>query len=243
MNREPKSLLLVGVNGGIGNALLKLIHQRYPESELMTLSHTQMSPISQKHHPLTIDMTKSASVNQLVAHFQQTGLVPERIIQCSGMLHKPDHLPEKTISQLNANWLHELLDVNVLSHVHVAQAIDQAIPRTQALIWLSISAQIASIEDNHLGGWYSYRMTKAALNMWIKTLSIEWQLKRPGSCVIAFHPGTTETPLSKPFQAGIPAHQLHTAKQTANNLLDIMSTRSPKDTGQFFNYRGEYLPW
>jgi len=106
-----------------------------------------------------------------------------------------------------------------------------------------ISAKVGSIQDNRLGGWYSYRASKAALNMAIKTISLEWQYKVPNCCVAALHPGTTDTQLSAPFQANVAIKKLFSADQTAALLIDVIDNLNSKNSGRFWNWDGKEIPW
>jgi NAD(P)-dependent dehydrogenase (short-subunit alcohol dehydrogenase family) len=102
---------------------------------------------------------------------------------------------------------------------------------------------VGSLEDNGLGGWYSYRMSKAALNMFIRNLSIEWSRKAPGSVVVAQHPGTTDSRLSEPFQAGIAEGKLYTREQTAERLVNVMRGLTPEQNGRLLHWDGSVLPF
>jgi NAD(P)-dependent dehydrogenase (short-subunit alcohol dehydrogenase family) len=159
------------------------------------------------------------------------------------MLHGGWKMPEKSLSQLSDDWLQQSMAVNVLSHVHLAQAVESLVARRQPVRWMSLSAMVGSIEDNQLGGWYSYRMSKAALNMFIKTLSIEWGRKSPDSCVVALHPGTTDSGLSKPFQAGIAEGKLYSQKETAKRLISIMRNLTPAQHGRLLHWDGSEIPF
>jgi NAD(P)-dependent dehydrogenase (short-subunit alcohol dehydrogenase family) len=94
-----------------------------------------------------------------------------------------------------------------------------------------------------MGGWYSYRTSKAALNMVLKNLSIEWRRTMPRCSVAALHPGTTDTPLSAPFQRNVSAEKLFTPAQTAGYLLALIDQLTPKVSGRFWSWDGEILPW
>ena len=102
---------------------------------------------------------------------------------------------------------------------------------------------VGSITDNQLGGWYSYRMSKAALNMFIKTLSIEWQRKAPDSIVVATHPGTTDSALSEPFQANIKDGKLYTPELTAERLSRILEELNAEQNGHLLHWDGSVLPF
>lgn len=108
---------------------------------------------------------------------------------------------------------------------------------------MSFSARVSSIGDNHVGGWYSYRMSKSMLNMFIKTLSIEWQRRFPHATVFGYHPGTVDTELSRPFHANVPAHKLFTPDKAADYCLSVLEQTSTSQTGQLFDWQGKKIEW
>ena len=107
----------------------------------------------------------------------------------------------------------------------------------------SLSARVSSISDNKLGGWYSYRASKAAQNQFLKTLSIEWRRKYPLSVVTILHPGTCDTKLSKPFQSGVPKDKLFTPLQSSEYLVNIISEQKPSDSGKFLAWDSSIISW
>jgi len=110
-------------------------------------------------------------------------------------------------------------------------------------LFTTVSAKVGSIEDNYLGGWVSYRSSKAALNMMLKTTALEWKRSLPNVVVAALHPGTTDTNLSKPFQAHVPASQLFTPQQSVSYMLNVFTDLKTEDSGKFLAFDGEELPW
>jgi NAD(P)-dependent dehydrogenase (short-subunit alcohol dehydrogenase family) len=104
-----------------------------------------------------------------------------------------------------------------------------------------LSARIGSISDNRAGGWYSYRASKAALNMIVKTASIELKRKNKAATLIGLHPGTVDTNLSSPFQNMVPKSQLFTAQQSAQKLLKVINEKSREDTGKCFAHDGKEI--
>jgi len=110
-------------------------------------------------------------------------------------------------------------------------------------VFATVSAKVGSIEDNRLGGWFSYRASKAALNMCLKTLAIEWRRSLPNVAVAALHPGTTDTALSVPFQHNVPPEQLFTPRQSVDYLVEVLDGLKPAQSGQFLAFDGEELPW
>ena len=152
-------------------------------------------------------------------------------------------MPEKALAQISAQWLHKSIDANLMSHIHLAQVFDKAITRHQPIHWVSLSALVGSISENQLGGWYSYRMSKAALNMFIRTLSIEWGRKSPNSVVVALHPGTTDTPLSKPFQKNIHPDKLYKPELTGKRLSDVIEGLSIEQHGKLLHWDRTVVPF
>ena len=148
-------------------------------------------------------------------------------------------MPEKKLDDLNADQLIELMKINsigpALTIRHFSKLLDP-----QQSIMVTLSAKVGSIEDNRLGGWYSYRASKAALNMIIKTASIELARTKPNTVMIAMHPGTVNSRLSKPFrgeQIGRPA------SIAAAEMFQVIENLELNDSGSFLTYSGEKLPW
>jgi NAD(P)-dependent dehydrogenase (short-subunit alcohol dehydrogenase family) len=110
-------------------------------------------------------------------------------------------------------------------------------------IFATISAKVGSIGDNRLGGWYGYRASKTALNMFMRTVAIEYSRRCPKNIVVTLHPGTTDTRLSKPFQKNVPPEKLFSVDRTVTQLLTVMENLEEGDSGQFFSWDGSRLPW
>ena len=151
--------------------------------------------------------------------------------------------PEKSIRALDADFLLENMRINTLPTLLLAKHFSSALKKSPAPLLATISARVGSIEDNRLGGWYSYRMSKAALNMALKTLSIEWKHSHPRGCVAALHPGTNDSPLSKPFQANVAAPDLFDPKDTAVCFLRLLRRLNAGDSGKFWTWDGATLSW
>ena len=229
-------ILVAGSSGAIGQMIVEQL--RSDGDEVFTISR---SGVASSTH-CVVDLTQSTSI-ELVRNFLSDKGPLDAVFCCIGMLHGGWNMPEKSLSQLSDDWLQQSMAVNVLSHVHLAQAVEAFVAQRQPIRWLSLSAMVGSIEDNQLGGWYSYRMSKAALNMFIKTLSIEWGRKSPDSCVVALHPGTTDSGLSKPFQAGIAEGKLYSQQETAKRLVQVMRELTPAQHGRLLHWDGSQIPF
>lgn len=150
--------------------------------------------------------------------------------------------PEKTWRAIDPELMAESFAVNTIGPALVAKHVLPLFPRDRRAVFAAMSARVGSIGDNRLGGWYSYRASKAALNQIIRTLSIELAAKRPHAICVGLHPGTVATDLSHPFQGNVPAGNLARPDEAAAQLLDVISGLTPGDTGNVFDAKGLRVP-
>jgi NAD(P)-dependent dehydrogenase (short-subunit alcohol dehydrogenase family) len=229
--------LVVG-GGGIGRALMASLSERAPGLQL----HLATSrPRSSDEWALDLrDDTQLAGLQgQVMRCWQPLRLV----INTAGVLHGPSLQPEKRLSAVARQQLEQSFAVNAFGPLLLAQAVAAAMPREQPSHFASLSARVGSISDNQLGGWYSYRAAKAAQNQLLRTLAIEWRRRLPLCCVSLLHPGTTATALSEPFRSGVPPAKLFSPEQAAGYLLDVLAARTPADSGGFWAWDGQPIPW
>jgi NAD(P)-dependent dehydrogenase (short-subunit alcohol dehydrogenase family) len=165
------------------------------------------------------------------------------LINCVGMLHQPSQGPEKTIQSVDADHFRRSMDLNCLPTLLLAKHARKALAQSPAGVFATLSARVGSISDNRLGGWYSYRASKAALNMVLKSLAIEWARNAKNIRVVALHPGTTDTPLSRPFQQNVPAGKLFPPSRSASMLIEQLDRLHDHPSGRFIAYDGEEIPW
>ncbi|MGR5062727.1 SDR family NAD(P)-dependent oxidoreductase [Photobacterium sp. DNB22_13_2] len=256
MFKGKKKVWIVGASGGLGLALTEHILK---QGHLVTVSarHTSeaLQQLQVRHRSQMtsvmgdICQQRSDIHSQLTAIFELYGL-PDWTINAAGLLHIPQpkqspkvKMPEKRLADINKSFLNENIHANTYTSIAIAQFLDTLYKRENPFRFLCLSAMVGSITDNHSGGWYSYRMSKAALNMFVKTLSIEWQRRFPQACIAAIHPGTTDTTLSMPFQKNINSNKLYSPQQSAERIYQRLSTLKASDTGQFFHWDGTTLPW
>lgn len=162
----------------------------------------------------------------------------DRVISVAGVLRDPTISPEKRIADLDSAAMLYAYQINAMGPVLLAKALWPLIKGEHPAIFASLSARVGSISDNHLGGWYAYRASKAAQNQLLRTMSIELARYNPNACVVTLHPGTVDTALSKPFQAHVPADKLFTATHSADCLWRVMDGLDASDSGGFFAYDG-----
>ena len=234
------NILIIGGSGGIGSAVVERLLAEKPGA---TLYATYRSKRPALQHERLRWFQLDASAERSVA--QMAAVLPalDMLINAIGFLHSPEHKPEKSITEFDPDFFQQNIQANTLPSLLLAKHFSRHLKAKSTSYFVSFSARIGSIEDNRIGGWVSYRASKAALNMALKTISIEWQRKLPNCCVVAFHPGTTDTGLSKPFQRNVPQGQLFTADYVAQCLLSLLSRLSAQDSGRLFSYSGEEIDW
>lgn len=201
---------------------------------------------------LAMDVTSEPSIKQTIEQISEHVDHIDWVINAVGLLHNGSHQPEKAVRQLDPDFFIDNMKVNALPSLLIAKYIKPLLQarlkagkpnEIEPAIYATISARVGSISDNKLGGWYSYRMSKAALNMGMKTLAIEWQRSLKNVCVAVMQPGTVDTPLSKPFQANVAKDKLFKPQQCADNLMTVLSQLTAEDTGCFVDWAGKPIEW
>ncbi len=187
-----------------------------------------------------LDITDEASVAAAAARVA-AGPPPALIVVATGRLHDPDHGPEKSMKELDADWLARTFAVNAIGPALIAKHFLPLMPKGERGVFAVLSARVGSITDNRLGGWYGYRAAKAALNQLIRTLAIEMKRSNDRAIVVGLHPGTVDTPLSKPFQGNVPPGQLFDPGRAAVQLLDVIDGLGVKDSGSVFAWDGTMI--
>ena len=191
------------------------------------------------------DLADEDDLDALARQLEGAGLSVSRVINCAGMLHQPASrgLPEKRIEDVRKATLMDSFAINAFTPILLAKYLLPLMPRGQQTVFASLSARVGSISDNHLGGWYAYRASKAAQNQLLRTLAIEAQRRWPNVRVLILHPGTTDTPLSAPFQSRVPEDKLFDANWVAARLLQIIEQTDVNDSGRFIDWQGKDIPW
>jgi NAD(P)-dependent dehydrogenase (short-subunit alcohol dehydrogenase family) len=166
------------------------------------------------------------------------------LLNCAGVLHEPPaYGPEKRLEDVDPEVLRAVFEVNAFGPLLVAKHFVGLLRHDERSILANVSARVGSIGDNRLGGWYAYRASKAAQNMFTRTLSLELKRRAPNAICLALHPGTVDTDLSRPFQGNTPPERLFDAKRAASQLLAVMDGARPEDSGRFLAWDGQPIDW
>lgn len=246
------NVLILGAGQGIGLGFVKKLLQdetianvyatyRRRESASKLIDLTVQYP--DKLVCLPLDITDELQIAEVVKKISVGVDKLHLVINCIGLLHEGDLQPEKSLRQLNSENLMRYFQVNSIGAVLLAKHLLPLFRHGDRSIFATISAKIGSIGDNRLGGWYGYRASKAALNMFLRTVAIEYKRKSSHTLVVMLHPGTTDTRLSKPFQSNVPEEKLFSIKRTVDQLLMVIGKLEEGDSGEFFSWDGSRLPW
>lgn len=225
---EGYRALVIGAGGALGGAFCQLLEEDPRCAQVLALGRST-TPALDLEHPQSIADAAVALARQAPLHL---------ILLATGVLHRPGVSPEKSLAALQAEALQAVFQINALGPALVLQQFLPLLAPRGAMAVLS--AKVGSIGDNRLGGWYAYRASKTALNMLVKTAAIELARSRPQARLFSLHPGTVLSPLSQPFRGAAAGRPPRVA---AAELLNLIDRLDPADSGGFFAYDGEPLPW
>jgi len=218
-----KRALVVGASGGIGSALVQELSGRGYD----------VTGVSRSVDDL--DVTDAGSVARVLSGLR----VPFEVVFVAVGTLAAGGAPEKALSALDPQRMLDVYAVNAVGPALVLQQVERLLPRAGPCFVGVLSARVGSIGDNRMGGWYSYRASKAAVNQIIHGSAIELGRRRKESVVVALHPGTVETP----FTASYAGHRKMPASEAAVRLCDVLLGLTPDQSGSFFDYTGEVVPW
>jgi len=224
--------IVIGSTGGIGGALYRRLSTQSRFRVVLGLGRRSSPPL---------DLTDEDGIAEAARHVAGLGADMRLIIDASGFLHGDGMSPEKSWRDLDPAHMARAFAVNAIGPALLVKHFLPLLPRQGRSVFATLSARVGSITDNRLGGWYSYRASKAALNQLVRTAAIELARRQPAALCVALHPGTVATPLSSPFvKAGL---DVQTPDQAAERLLDVIDRLPPGSSGGFFDHRGDPVPW
>lgn len=244
------NVLIVGASRGIGlgfvQALLgdRSVGQVYAtyrseSAELLTIA----PGAGEKLQCFAVDITNEEQVAAMMTAIAAKTPQLHLVINCVGTLHNEQFQPEKSLRQINLEQLTQYFQINAAGSVILAKHLLPLLKHGDRAVFANISAKVGSIGDNALGGWYGYRASKSALNMLMRNVAIEYKRSCPRAIVTLLHPGTTDTRLSQPFQRNVPPEKLFSVDRTVGQLLAVINNLQETDSGEFFSWDGNRIPW
>ena len=249
MTDTARCALVLGASGGLGAALVVEF--------LADPAITLVIAVSRKGQPLSLSV--SADVTNKLVWIQteydeqsMTTVVDQleglagniaRVCICHGLLHSETIWPEKRLEDINATSMHEIFQSNTVVPALWLKFLFKILKGQEPCVIATMSARVGSIGDNRMGGWHSYRASKAALNMVLKNMAIEYGRRAKNVKLIAFHPGTTDTGLSKPFQGAVPNGKLFSAAFVATRLAQLMDNVDLDGQLSYIDWDGQPIPW
>jgi NAD(P)-dependent dehydrogenase (short-subunit alcohol dehydrogenase family) len=238
--------LVVGASGGIGAAVLNKLLELESLAVVVAVSRLGRPASLDSHGDRLwwIDSDYSEeSIASITGSIGSADIALRRVVICNGILHQAQLQPEKALEKLRAQSMTKVFEINTVVPALWVSGLVGSLRRSSNCVIAVLSARVGSIADNRLGGWYSYRASKAALNMFLKTAAVEFARRAPKVKLVAFHPGTTDTPLSSPFQKGVLAEKLFTPEFVAERIVRVMDEVPSDGELSFLAWDGKPVPW
>jgi NAD(P)-dependent dehydrogenase (short-subunit alcohol dehydrogenase family) len=241
MRRLMRRVLVAGAGGGIGMALVDALAARTDNERTYALHRHPVASLSPKVEWIHADPADPGSLQAAIQPIFTAGPL-DGVIIATGLLHGPGLSPEKSLKDADPESLIEVYASNAVLPLMLLKTLKPFLKPAGTGFICFLSAQIGSIGDNRLGGWYGYRMAKAALNMAVKTASVELAREGFDTTLVAVHPGTTRTALSHPFVRRR-RQPVSSPEEAAARLIDLLEHLDKDQNGAFLNYDGTRLPW
>ena len=236
-----KTVAIIGSSGAIGNSICKILLTEYPIKKLYKFSRRVEEEDTNKIKNIAMDIENEDSIKESLKHLP-VDIKFDLIFIATGILHNKNEIfPEKSIKDLNTAMFQKVLLVNTIGPSLIGKYFIPFLKKDVKSIFAILSARVGSISDNRLGGWYSYRASKAALNQVIKNFSIEIKRTNPTAIFVGLQPGSVKSSLSKPFEKNINKEKLFSADFSAKTLLKLIDSLDYKDSGKLFSWNGEEI--
>ncbi|XP_046441559.1 C-factor-like [Daphnia pulex] len=255
--------LIQGASKGLGLQFSKVLTARADVAKVIATSRGAENEAVlldiQKQFPkklvlINVDITKEDNIKRIVPIItEKSGGKLDLVLNCSAILH-PSGKGETSLRDVSFEGLRSTFETNTIGPLLTAKYFSPLLLKSSGLfgnqsgkkhsgILVNMTAKVSSISDNQIGGWYSYRLSKTALNMATKNLSIELGRGKSKVICVAMHPGTVDTDLSRPYHKGVPADKLFSAEKSVNFLMTIIDKLSVEDTGKCIGWDGNIIPY
>jgi NAD(P)-dependent dehydrogenase (short-subunit alcohol dehydrogenase family) len=224
--------VVIGAQGGIGAAVAARLDAHPAFDSVLRLGRSGQPPL---------DLLDEESIARAAAHVRDVGGMPRLVFDATGALHGEGLTPEKTWRHIDPAAMAKAFAVNATGPALLIKHFLPLLPREGRAVFATLSARVGSIGDNHFGGWYAYRASKAALNQIVRTAAVELARRRPEAVCVALHPGTVDTPLTQPFAKT--NLTVRAPREAAARLVDVIERLGPEETGGFYDYDFRPIPW
>jgi len=233
-----KNILIAGSSGAIGSEFTRFYSADQNVEKIVTLSRKKNDSSHKKIQSVEVDYNKEETFENLDEILQLESI--STIIIASGILHTDQIKPEKSLDAINSEGLKKVFQVNVFGPILLVKKLLPLIKKSHGVKIVFLTARVGSISDNELGGWYTYRSSKSALNMMINNLSIELGRANKEHIAIGIHPGTVKSNLSEPFLKYV-KHNIFSPRESVELMTQVISKISQKDSGKCFDFSGKVI--
>jgi len=234
------NISILGGSGAIGSSFTLQLSFSYPNATINVFSRQLPEKMLPNVIYNIINYQDETSIEESALVASKDKPI-DMVIIATGILHEGKLMPEKSLKDLSAEKLQRLFEVNTIVPLLIAKHFLPKLSRETRSIFATLSARVGSISDNQLGGWYSYRASKAALNMIIKNIAIEISRFNKKAIIVGLHPGTVDSNLSKPFQGNVPYGKLFTPEYSTQKLLEVLTSLTSKQSGKCFAWDGKEI--
>jgi NAD(P)-dependent dehydrogenase (short-subunit alcohol dehydrogenase family) len=234
-----KNIAIIGSSGAIGNAFVEHYIKDSSVENIFTFSRNATDHVSEKVTSFEIDVESQDSIEKAAGQVKDH--IIDRIIIASGILHTENFGPEKSIKDLNYETFAKVYSINTIGPALIGRYFIPLMNKNEKSVIAFLSARVGSISDNSLGGWYSYRSSKTALNQIVKNFSIELKRINKNAIALALQPGTVESRFSEPFKKNVSKNKLFTPDYSVGMLSQVIESSSLNESGNLLSYDGEII--
>jgi NAD(P)-dependent dehydrogenase (short-subunit alcohol dehydrogenase family) len=233
---------IFGASGGLGSALVRNLAASGDYDRVFACSRKPTAIAGDdKVRPLAFDLTDEASIAAVAETTAHTGPV-DLVIVATGILHRAGEIdPEKSWSALDTAVMATMFALNCTGPALIAKHMLPKLAQDRRSVFAALSARVGSITDNRLGGWHSYRASKAALNMMVRNFAIELGRRNPAGIAVALHPGTVDTRLSEPYQRNVASGTLMAPDRSAGHIVKVIAGLDTGNSGGFYAWDGHAI--
>jgi NAD(P)-dependent dehydrogenase (short-subunit alcohol dehydrogenase family) len=238
---NPIVAVVIGASGAIGSAFVEALCADLGFTHIFALSRSGQEFYDERVQSLFVDLEDENSIANAALACARAGPC-HLLINTVGVLHGPIGIkPEKALKELDGTKMAKLFALNTIGPALVLKYFSPIMSKDGRAILATLSARVGSISDNQLGGWYTYRATKSALNQIIKSAAIELQTRRKHLICVGLHPGTVRSSMSEPFLANYRANDVFSAQFAVQSMLDVLAGLTPEQSGRTFAWDGEEI--